>query len=149
MGRDSTPLDEVAQAGKKEGSGNHTPVSLTSIIGKALEQLILETISQHLEDKKIIMSIHHGFTNGKSCLISLITFYDEVAGLVDESGHCNLDFGKALGKKQKRPWPCGSPAQQLYIINPEFSTNPKHGPTPATLKKINSTLTKTSTLSIG
>lgn len=128
MGRDSTPLDEVAQAGKKEGSGNHTPVSLTSITGKALEQLILETISQHLEDKKIIMSIHHGFTKGKSCLISLITFY----GLVDESRHCNLDFGKALGKKQKRPWPCVSPAQQLYVINPEFSTNPKCSPIPAT-----------------
>lgn len=51
-------------------------------------------------------------------------------------------------KKQKRPWVCAIPVQQwqkhLCITNPEFSTNLKHNPIPATLMKI--IPAKTSTL---
>ncbi|KFV78754.1 hypothetical protein N308_01132, partial [Struthio camelus australis] len=46
-----TPL---FQKGKKEEPGNYRPVSLTSILGKVMEQLILEVLTKHLEDKKVI-----------------------------------------------------------------------------------------------
>jgi len=36
--------------GKKEGPGNYRPVSLTSIPGKVMEQLILETIIKQVEE---------------------------------------------------------------------------------------------------
>ncbi|KAK4818742.1 hypothetical protein QYF61_018729 [Mycteria americana] len=42
----------------------------------------------------------HGFTEGKSCLTNLITFYDEVTGLADEGRAVDivsLDFSKAFG----------------------------------------------------
>ena len=52
------------------------------------------------------------------------------------------------GERQKRPWLCVSPAQQYRkhpcVINTVFSTNPKHSPTPATVKKTNSIPAKTS-----
>ncbi|KAK4806687.1 hypothetical protein QYF61_027688 [Mycteria americana] len=45
---------------------NYRPVSLTLIPGNMMEQLILATISKHMNSKKIIRSSQHGFTKGKS-----------------------------------------------------------------------------------
>jgi len=53
---------------------------------------------QAVKDKKIIMSSQHGFSEGKSCLISL-NFSDEMAGLVDKGTVVDigyLDFTKAF-----------------------------------------------------
>lgn len=41
-----------------------SPVSLTSVPGKVMEQLILDTLSKHLEEK-VIRSTQYGFTNEK------------------------------------------------------------------------------------
>ncbi|KFV88850.1 hypothetical protein N308_13788, partial [Struthio camelus australis] len=44
----------VFQKGKREEPGNYRPVSLPSIPGKGMEQPLLEVISKHVEDKKVI-----------------------------------------------------------------------------------------------
>ncbi|KAK4829233.1 hypothetical protein QYF61_002498 [Mycteria americana] len=59
---DVTP---IFRKSKQEHPGNYRPVSLTLIPGKVMEQLILETISMHRKDKKIIRSSQHGFTQGE------------------------------------------------------------------------------------
>ncbi|GAB0207550.1 mitochondrial enolase superfamily member 1 [Grus japonensis] len=89
----------VFRKGKKEDPGNYRPVSLTSIPGKVMEQLILGVISKHVEEKKVIGSGQHGFTKGKRCLTSLIAFYDGMIGWVDEGRAVDvvyLDFSKAF-----------------------------------------------------
>jgi len=48
--------------GKKEDPGNYRPISLTSIPGKAMEQLTLEVIIKKVAEKKAIRSSQHGFT---------------------------------------------------------------------------------------
>ncbi|KAM6037452.1 optineurin-like [Chlamydotis macqueenii] len=42
------------------------------------EQLILEIISRHMKDRKVIRNSQNGFTKGKSGLTNLIAFYNEV-----------------------------------------------------------------------
>ncbi|KGL72726.1 RNA-directed DNA polymerase from mobile element jockey, partial [Tinamus guttatus] len=44
----------VFKKGKKEDPGNYRPVSLTSVPGKVMEQLILAVVSRHMEDKKVL-----------------------------------------------------------------------------------------------
>jgi len=74
----------VFKKGKKEDPGNYRPVSLTFILGKMMEQLILEVIIKQVEEKKVIKSSQHGFTKGKSCLTNLIAFYEGMTCWVDE-----------------------------------------------------------------
>ncbi|GAB0197889.1 mitochondrial enolase superfamily member 1 [Grus japonensis] len=88
----------VFKKGRKEDPGNYRPVSLTSIPGKVMEQLILGVISKHAEEK-VIRNGQHGFTRGKSCLTNLIAFYDGMTGWVDEGTAVDvvyLDFSKAF-----------------------------------------------------
>ena len=41
----------VFRKGKKEDPGNYRPVLLTSVPGKVMEQLVLDTFYKHLEEK--------------------------------------------------------------------------------------------------
>jgi len=89
----------VFKKGKKEDPGNYRPVSLTSIPGKVMEQLILKVINKQVEEKKDIRSSQHRFIKGTSCLTNLIAFYDGMTGWVDEGRAVDvvcLDFSKAF-----------------------------------------------------
>ncbi|KAK4832988.1 hypothetical protein QYF61_027012 [Mycteria americana] len=82
-------LTLIYNKGQKEDPGNYRPVSLTSVPGKLMEQIILSAITWHVEDNK----------KGRSCLINLISFYDKVTPLLAEGkavGVVYLDFSKAF-----------------------------------------------------
>lgn len=69
---------------KEEDLGNYRLVSLTSILGNVMEQLILQIICRHIKEETITRSSQHGFTKGRSCLTNLINFCDEVTGPIGE-----------------------------------------------------------------
>ena len=74
----------VFKKGKKKDLGNYGPDSLTSIPGKVMEQLVLDTLSKQLEEEKVNRSSQHRFTRRKLCLTNLVAFYDVIMGWVDE-----------------------------------------------------------------
>ncbi|KAK4824987.1 hypothetical protein QYF61_022513 [Mycteria americana] len=89
----------VFKKGRKEDPGNYRPVSLTSVLGNLMEQIILSAITRHVENNQGIKPSQHGFRKGRSCLTNLISFYDKVTRLVDEGKAVDvvyLDFSKAF-----------------------------------------------------
>ena len=78
---------------------NYRPISLTSLVGKILEQLILNRINIFLDRQKILHPSQHGFRQGHSCQTQLL----ESVHLWAESLDCGssthiifLDFSKAF-----------------------------------------------------
>ncbi|PKU40035.1 rna-directed dna polymerase from mobile element jockey- hypothetical protein [Limosa lapponica baueri] len=62
----------VFKKGKKENLRNYKSVSLIANPEKVMEQLILDVISKHVEEKEVIRNGQHGFIKGTTCLTSLL-----------------------------------------------------------------------------
>ncbi|KAF1590602.1 UNVERIFIED_CONTAM: hypothetical protein FQV16_0005669, partial [Eudyptes robustus] len=89
----------IYKKGRKEDPGNYRPVSLTSVPGKVMEQIILSAITWHVQGNQAIRPSQHVFMKGRSCLTNLISFYDKVTCLVDEGRAVHVvypDFSKAF-----------------------------------------------------
>ncbi|KAJ7415168.1 hypothetical protein BTVI_38988 [Pitangus sulphuratus] len=89
----------IYNKGQKEDLGNYRPVSLTRMLRKVMEEIILSAIMQYVEDNQGIRPSHHGFGKGSYCLTNLISFYDKMTCLADEGKAVDVvyvDFSKAF-----------------------------------------------------
>ena len=73
----------IFKRGKWGEHGNYRPVTLTSIPGKTLEQIIRKSVCQHLANNAMIMRSQHGCVKNKSCQTNLISCSDWGTSLVD------------------------------------------------------------------
>lgn len=85
--RKQTSLASSRRARRRD-AGNYRLVGLTLTPGKVMEQVMLETVPEHTEDKKVIGSSQRGFMKGKSCVSNLTDFNKII---------CSVDKGRAMG----------------------------------------------------
>ena len=89
----------IFKKGQKDDPGSYRPISLTSVPEKVTERITSGAIMDQLEVNQEIRPSHHRFTNGRSCLTNLISFYDKVTRVVVEGKAVDvvyLDFSKAF-----------------------------------------------------
>ena len=91
----------IFKKGSKTEATNYRPISLTSLVGKLLESIIRDKITEHLDKHSLIRDTQHGFRSGRSCLTNLLSFFSEVFEAVDRDKEYDiiyLDFSKAFDK---------------------------------------------------
>ncbi|KAF7248030.1 Regulator of G-protein signaling 12 [Varanus komodoensis] len=87
--------------GSRKDMGNYRPVSLMSIVGKAMERLIIERDLVMLDREGRLTAAQHGFRKNRSCQTNLGEFYDKVSRWLDGGDAVDvvyLDFSKAFDK---------------------------------------------------
>ena len=89
----------IFKKGQKDDPGSYRPISLSMVPGKVMEQIFLGTFMDQLKVRQGIRPSQHGFTNSRSYLTNLISYYDKVPHLVDEGKAVDvvcLHFSKAF-----------------------------------------------------
>ena len=89
----------IYKKGPRSDPANYRPVSLTCILCKILEKIIVEQILQHLKDNGLMCEEQHGFVPGKSVTTNLLETLNKWSELLMHGHHVDvvyLDYSKAF-----------------------------------------------------
>jgi len=92
-------ISPIHKKGSRQIPGNYRPVSLTSVVGKVMEQLIRDVITDHLVTNELLTACQHGFIKGRSCITQLLATLDHWTEVMDRDGDVDaiyLDFSKCF-----------------------------------------------------
>jgi len=91
----------IFKKGKKYDPSNYHPVSLTSIVCKTFEHILVSHIMKHLETNNILCNNQYGFRARHSCESQLLLTVDDFACALNNRLQVDigiLDFSKAFDK---------------------------------------------------
>ena len=92
-------VSAIHKKGKKNQAQNYRPVSLTSIAGKILEQIIRDTVTEHMKDNDLLSDKQFGFIKGRSTVLQLLKVLDSWTDTLENGGCIDVvycDFMKAF-----------------------------------------------------
>ena len=80
---------------------NYRPISLTSVVCKSMEHIIVSQIAKHLQESSILSNSQFGFRSMHSCESQLFVILHDITKAVDNKLQVDvaiLDFSKAFDK---------------------------------------------------
>ena len=84
--------------GDKHNPCNYRPVSLTCIISKCMEHILVSNIMQHLDSNKILYALQHGFRKKFSYDTQLLSLFQDLSSNPSQTDLIIMDFSKAFDK---------------------------------------------------
>ena len=98
-------VSPVHKKGPLDAPSNFRPISLTSCVSKLMEAVIRDHVVQFATNQKLLNYSQFGFVKGKSCVLQLLDFLDNVTHALND-GDCfdcvYMDFAKAFDKVPHR-----------------------------------------------
>ena len=91
----------VYKKGPKQRASNYRPISLTCIVSKVLEHIVVSSIMKHNNKHNILYDLQHGFREGLSCVTQLIGFTHDIFKNMENRKQTDvlvMDFSKAFDK---------------------------------------------------
>ena len=95
----SANIAPIYKKGDRNRAENYRPVSLTSVLSKVLEHIIVHSMLTHFDKHKVLSSLNHGFRSGYSCETQLAVTMDELTQNYEKGLQTDiiiLDFSKAF-----------------------------------------------------
>ncbi|XP_065660380.1 uncharacterized protein LOC136084190 [Hydra vulgaris] len=92
-------ITPIFKNGDRLHEGNYRSISLTSVVCKLIESIVIDTTRNHLIKNNLIITEQHGFVKSKNCATNLLETLDIITESIN-GGKCVdvafLDFSKAF-----------------------------------------------------
>ena len=96
-----TYITPIYKKGDKTDPKNYCPISLTSVVCKTMEHVIVSQLTKYLEINNILTNNQFGFREHHSCESQLFVTVDDIARAINNKLQVDvavLDFSKAFDK---------------------------------------------------
>ena len=93
----------IFKKGDRTKPSNYRPVSLTAVVSKMLEHIVVAQIIDYLDHHNILHENQHGFRSHRSCESQLLLTTDDITKSINQSLQVDmgiLDFAKAFDKSR-------------------------------------------------